>query len=91
MLPISKSKGKLLLPILLTLTLTHYLLVSSADKMSGLIWNHTVSPEMVFMKENLQNINFEKSADDKKTLQNYPAGNELGFFCIREHSSNWIS
>ena len=59
--------------------------------MSGLIWNHTVSHCDGIREENFGNINFEKSADDKKKLQNYPAGNELSFFCIREHSSNWIS
>ena len=40
------------------------------DKMSGLIWIHTVLTLMIFLKEIFEKVDFEKkSADDKQVAQ----------------------
>ena len=33
--------------------------------------------QMVFLKEFFKNVDFEKSADDKKSMKNFPGGKQL--------------
>ena len=42
-----------------------------------MIWIQTIGTLMVFLKEFFEKLILKKSADDKKSLQNYPVCKEL--------------
>ena len=57
--------------------------------MSGLIWTKTVDTLMVssLLKELYENADFEKSADDNKSMQTYQEGEE---FNIKRRVRVWL-